>query len=61
MNSCPLMYLEIFKQEERCRLHFCRLHDRKKATTNAYSSYKLTSELFHVYLEVKLQQNTCGC
>ena len=51
------MCLEILKQEERFGLRFWKLNDRKKGTTNVSSSYKLTSKLCLVYLEVKLQQN----
>ena len=57
------MYLEALKQEERFELfelRLRRLNERRKSTTNAFSSYKLRSKLCLVYLEVKQQQNRCG-
>ena len=55
------MYLEALKQKEWFGLCFWSLHDTKKGTTNAFSSYKLTSKLCLLYLEVKLKQNKQGC
>ena len=49
------MYLEVLNQEERFGLCFCRLNDRDKGTTNAFSSHKLTTKLCLVYLEVKIE------
>ena len=46
----------MLKQEERFTLPFIRLKDREKCMTNIFSGYKLTSKLFLVYLEVKLQK-----
>ena len=54
------MYLEVLKQEKRHGLHFLRLKDRKKGMTKAFGSYKVTSKLCVVYLELKLEQDTCG-
>ena len=55
------MYLEALKEEEMFHLRFSRLHDRRKSTTNAFDSYKLTNKLCLLYLEVKLTQNRWGC
>ena len=55
------MDLEFFKQKERFRLRFCRQHDRDNGTNNALSSYKLTRKVCLFYLELKLQENRCGC
>ena len=46
------MYLEVLKQEERFGLQFQRLNDKKKGMTQAFSSYKLTSEMCMVYLKL---------
>ena len=46
----------MLKQEERFTLPFIRLKVREKCMTNIFSGYKLTSKLFLVYLEVKLQK-----
>ena len=48
------MYLEIFKLEERFGLCFWRLSDKKKGTTKTLGSYKVTSKLCVMYLDVKL-------
>ena len=50
------MYLEVLKQEEKFGLCFWSLHDRKKGTTKAFNSFKLTRKPFLVYLQVKLEQ-----
>ena len=50
------MYVEVSKQEERFSLCFCRQHDIKNGTTNAFSSYKRTRKLWLSYLEVKLRK-----
>ena len=55
------MYLEALKEEERFVLLFLRLNDKERAMNNAFSGYKLTSKLFLLYLEVKLQDKTCAC
>ena len=52
------MYLEVLKQERKFGWPFWRLNDRKKGTTKDFSSYKLTSKLCLMYLEVKLQQDS---
>ena len=49
-----LKYLEDLKEEKRFGLCFWKLHDRKKVTDKTFSTYKLTSKLRLVYLEVKL-------
>ena len=54
------MYLEILKQEERFDLRFWSLNNTEKGTTNAFSSYKLTSKHCYAYSDVKLQQDRCG-
>ena len=53
------MYLEILKQEKRFGLCLWTLNEWRKGTTNDFSSYKLTSKMSLVYLEVKLQQYSC--
>ena len=55
------MYLEHLKQQERFGLCIWSLKDRENCTTNASCSYKLTSKLCLVHLDVKLHQNRCGC
>ena len=60
-SEVRLMDLEFFKQKERFRLRFCRQHDRDNGTNNALSSYKLTRKVCLFYLELKLQENRCGC
>ena len=53
------MYLDVFKHEERFGLQFQRLNGKKKAMTQAFSSYKLRNKTCMVYLKVKLQQDRC--
>ena len=50
------MYLEVLKQEERYGWCFRRLNDSRKGTYDAFSGYKLTSQVSVLSLEVKLQQ-----
>ena len=35
------------------------LNDMKEGTNNAFSGMKLTTKLWLVYLEIKLQENRC--
>ena len=42
------MYLKVLQQEERFGLRFLRLNERQKGMTNAFSSYKLTRNLWVV-------------
>ena len=53
------MHLEVLKQRERFRLCFWSLNDKDTGTTNAFSSYKPTSQLCFVYLDNKLQFSRC--
>ena len=55
------MYLEVLQQEEMFNLRFWRIKQLHKGMNNAFSSYKLTSKICLLYLEVKLQQNRRGC
>ena len=50
------MYLKFSMQQERFGLCFWNLNDREKGTTNAFNSYKLTSKLCLMHLQVKLQR-----
>ena len=51
------MYLEVFKHEDRFGLRFQRLNGKNKGITQAFSSYKLTTKTYMMYLKVKLQQD----
>ena len=48
------MYLQVLKETEKFGLCFSMLNERKKGTTNTFSSYKLSSKLYLVFLEIKL-------
>ena len=50
------MYSDVLKQEERFGLCLWSLNDKKKGTAKDFSSYKLTSKLCLMYLDVKPQQ-----
>ena len=54
------MHLEVLKEEEMFGLPFLGLNDKEKGLTNAFTCKKLTSKLYLVYLDVKLQENTCA-
>ena len=56
------MHLEALKQEERFHLRFSSLNYKEKGINNVFGSYNVTSKLWLLYLEVKLQQhrwNSC--
>ena len=42
-------------------LHFLGLNEKERGITNAFNCKKLTRKLCVVYLQVKLQENTCAC
>ena len=52
------MHFEVLKQEEKFGLRFWMLNDRGKGMINTLSKKKLTSKLWLVYLQVKLQQKS---
>ena len=55
------MYLEVLKQQESFGLRFLGLNDREKSMTIVFNGKKLTSKLYRVYLDAKLQQKRCLC
>ena len=48
------------KEGKRFGLSFWKLHDTKRGTTKAFGSYKVTSKLCLIYLELQLQQDRRG-
>ena len=60
-TKVPVLFLDLKMLGESFGVRFWRLNDGEKGMTDTFSGRKLTSKLCCVYLEVKLQQNTCTC
>ena len=58
-SKVRLICFEILKQQQMFYLRVWTLNHNEKGMNKAFSSYKLTSKLWMVYLEVTLQQSIC--